>query len=70
MPDEKRVFGMTLEEVGDLKRSVVDWTDHNHPNMKKSDGGSFASALRAGSQVLRSDETFRQVFKDDWCVEE
>ena len=60
--DEKRAFGLTLEEVAEVKRSVADWKDINSPLKKKSDGGTFATAFREGSKLLRSDKTFLDVF--------
>jgi hypothetical protein len=63
MMTEKRVFGLTLEEVGEMKKSVANWTDDNRPVKKRSEGGSFADAFTEGAKLLSSDETFLELFK-------
>ena len=69
MTPEQTAFGMTLEEVGRLKKSVIEWTDGNHPMVSKSDGGDFASAFRRGAELLRADPTFAHIFQMEWPEE-
>ena len=64
MTNEKKVFGLTLEEVGQVKKSVIEWTDDNHPKIRKAEGGDFASAFTEGARLLHADETFADVFKN------
>lgn len=61
MINEKKVFGMTPEEVGQVKRSVAEWTDENHPKTRK-EVCDFASAFTEGARLLRADETFANAF--------
>ena len=63
MMDEKRVFGLTVEEVGEIKKSVANWTDENSPVKKRSEGGSFVTAFSEGAKLLRSDKIFLEAFK-------
>jgi len=62
MTEKETVFGMTLEDVGRIKKSVAEWTDGNHPQVSKSDGGDFANAFTEGAKMLRDDKTFADVF--------
>ena len=62
---EERVFGLTLENVGELKKSVCNWTDHNSLLKTKPDGGNFITAFNSGAELLHKDEAFLNVFKSD-----
>ena len=56
------VFGMTLEDVGRIKKSVVEWLDGEHPQANKSDGGDFANAFTEGAKMLHDDKMFANIF--------
>ena len=63
MAQEQTVFGMTLEEVGRLKKDVVAQWDEEHHTSECAD---FASALKRGSELLHADATFARYFREDW----
>jgi len=65
MTEEKRVFGMTLKEVEQIKIAIDGWTDNNYHQKSKSEDDCFATAFREGSKLLRSDKTFLHVLQRD-----
>jgi hypothetical protein len=60
--DKERVFGLTIDEVGEIKQSIAEWTDSNSPLKSKKEGGSFCDAMRIGSKLLREDRSFTNIF--------
>jgi len=60
--EEKKVFGMTPEEVKKIKAAIDGWTDNYYP---KSQGGCFATAFREGAKLLRSDKTFLNILRSN-----
>jgi len=60
---EKKVFGLTIEDVGKIQKSVDDWKDRNSPLYKKCCEGSFVTALDEGSDLLCNDASFAKAFE-------
>ena len=60
---QKTVFGMTLEEVSKISREIDE--DAKYPHVPREKPVDFVEALRKGSELLRADESFRQMFRCD-----
>lgn len=58
--EEKRVFGLTLKEVSEIKDSVANWTDKNCPEKSGSDKGRYFAMSKDGSD----NGGFFAMFKD------
>lgn len=54
---------ISLQETQKIAESIYAWTDSNHPEVKKSDGGNFMKALDSGAKAMRSNIEFVDVFK-------
>jgi len=62
--EEKKIFGLSLEQICEIKSEVSRWTDENHPVVPESQGGSFRIAFKEGSKELRNNKTFVDMFNN------
>ncbi|MCL1853337.1 MAG: hypothetical protein FWF88_09970 [Peptococcaceae bacterium] len=60
--NKKKVFGLTLEEAGRIKSSLVRWSGVSRSAKKQRDGSRFCDALEEGAKLLCEDKTFVEVF--------
>lgn len=65
MDTNETIFGLTRNEIDQLRNSVLRWVDHNHPKTSEENGGSFSSAFENGSEMLSKDPTFVDLFRID-----
>ena len=58
---EKKAFGLTLEEIALMHKSIKEWRDSNSPARPVS-SDDFFTALDKGSDLLLEDETLKEIF--------
>ena len=61
--EERKAFGLTKDEAGEIADSVLGWVDSNSPKVPKSKGGTFREAFRFGSEKMKATQ-FANLFKE------
>ena len=60
---EKKVFGMTLDDIATMQKEILSWVDSNHPYVETPEGkDGFQVAFMEGAEELGKDENTRKVF--------
>lgn len=56
-----RVNSTSKERVIQIKKEIINETDHNNPKISRKSGGKFVSAIEIGSKRLRESSILKNL---------